>query len=136
MVRGGVSQDLLHQERILRHSLHRFEKVEGERHPLNLPVSLALSQQAVELRPRLHQLLQQRGSRHLGGTKPDVGSHGGELKTDLRLAPKVTMRLRFYVFTENISNSRLVPLHCLPDPQGLQQFGVGDYQVLPVYEQN
>ena len=27
MVRGGVSQDLLHQERILRHSLDGFEKV-------------------------------------------------------------------------------------------------------------
>ena len=43
---------------------------------------LTLSQQAVKLRPGLHQLLQQRRRRQLGGTKPDVGSHRGELKTE------------------------------------------------------
>ena len=81
---------------------------------------LTLPQQAVKLRPCLHQLLQQRCRRQLGGTKPDVGSHRGELKTERVPGANLKVKLEFYVFTENISNGRLLPLHRLSDPQGLQ----------------
>lgn len=113
----SVAQDLLHKERILRHPLDRLQEVEGERHALHLAVCLALPQQAVHLRPVLHQLLQQGGGRQLGGAEPDVGRHGGE------------------VLTENVPHSAgLLALHAQSDPQGLEQLGVGEYQVLPIDE--
>lgn len=81
-------------------------------------MGLALPKQVVELRPVLHQLLEESGGGELGGAEPDVGRHGGE------------------VFTENVSYGGRIPLDSLSDLQGLQQLGVGNYQVLPVDKKN
>ena len=81
-------------------------------------MGLTLPKQVVELRPVLHQLLEEGGGSELGGAEPDVGRHRGK------------------VFAENVSYGGRISLDRLSDLQGLQQLGVGNYQVFPVDEKN